>query len=333
MKDVSRCTGLSISTISKYINGGNVLAKNQALIGDAIQTLNFKVNRQARSLKTNRTMTVGILLPALDISFFAGIVADVEARLFKEGYNAIICSFDHDPAQEARKLAFLIDQQVDGLILVAEHMTALKLREALAQRERVTPTVLLDRFVEGIQSDYVLVDNVRVCELATEQFILHGHKRIGLIMGPPAISTARERLAGYSAALCASGIDPCPDLVKVGDYSVNAGYRLFGELIDMPNPPTAILSTNYEMTLGAVTAAYERNLKIPSEISFIGYDDPQLTQIIKPPITIVLQPTAQIAATTAELLLKRMHGDYSGFPHAAPLKASLMLNESIARIK
>ena len=123
IKDVSRRTGLSISTISKYINGGNVRAENRKLIEDAIQSLDFKVNQAARSLKTNRTMKVGILLPSLDVSFFAGIVADVEARLFENGYNAIICSFDHSPEQEKRKLEFLIDQQVDGVILVAEHLT------------------------------------------------------------------------------------------------------------------------------------------------------------------------------------------------------------------
>lgn len=96
-------------------------AENRKLIEDAIQSLDFKVNQAARSLKTNRTMKVGILLPSLDVSFFAGIVADVEARLFENGYNAIICSFDHSPEQEKRKLEFLIDQQVDGVILVAEH--------------------------------------------------------------------------------------------------------------------------------------------------------------------------------------------------------------------
>lgn len=333
IKDVSRRTGLSISTISKYINGGNVRAENRKLIEDAIQSLDFKVNQAARSLKTNRTMKVGILLPSLDVSFFAGIVADVEARLFENGYNAIICSFDHSPEQEKRKLEFLIDQQVDGVILVAEHLTCQQITAITAIREHTTPVVLLDRHVEGLQADYVLVDSESACRLATEQLILNGHKRIGLIMGPPFISTARERRAGYLQALKEHCLEPDPALIKVGDYSINAGYTLFVELLDMARRPTAILGTNYEMTLGAVTAAFERKLKIPQDVSFIGYDDTQLTQIINPPITIVVQPTEQMAAQTASLLLKRMRGDYSDYPYMVSLKAGLMLHESIAQIK
>ena len=333
IKDVSRQTGLSISTISKYINGGNVRSENRKVIEAAIQSLDFKVNQAARSLKTNRTMKVGILLPSLDVSFFAGIVADVEARLFENGYNAIICSFDHSAEQEERKLEFLIDQQVDGIILVAEHLTCRQIEGMTAIREHTTPVVLLDRFVEGLEGDYVLVDSVSACRMATEQFILNGHRRIGLIMGPPSISTARERRTGYLQALKEHGLEADPALIKVGDYSINAGYSLFGELMDMAVRPTAILGTNYEMTVGAVTAAFERKLKIPQDVSFIGYDDTQLTQIITPPITIVVQPTEQMAAQTASLLLRRMRGDYGDYPYLAPLKAGLMLHESIAAVK
>lgn len=333
IKDVSKRTGLSISTISKYINGGNVRAENRKAIEAAIQSLDFKVNQAARSLKTNKTMKVGILLPSLDVSFFAGIVADVEARLFDSGYNAIICSFDHSAQQERRKLEFLIDQQVDGIILVAEHLTREQIESIAAIRQHNTPVVLLDRHVQGLVADYVLVDSESACRLAAEQFILNGHKRIGLIVGPPSISTARERQDGYLQALRENGLAVDPALIKVGDYSINAGYTLFGELLDMADRPTAILATNYELTLGAVTAAFERKLKIPRDVSFIGYDDTQLTQIINPPITIVVQPTEQMAAQTAALLLRRMRGDYGDFPFMTPLKAGLMLHESIAPMR
>lgn len=332
IKDVSRMTGLSISTISKYINGGNVRQENRAVIDDAIKSLNFKVNKSARSLKTNRTMTVGILLPSLDVSFFAEIVGDIEARLFLEGYNAIICSYDHDPAQELRKLEFLLDQQVDGVLLVAEHLTAEQLLKIDAFRDERTPLVLLDRHVESMACDHVLVDGQGICRFATEQFMINGHTRIGLIIGPPTISTAANRLAGYRQAFTARGMAVDESLIKVGDYSLNAGYYLFGEFMDMERPPTAIFATNYEMTLGAVTAAFERKLKIPSDVSFIGYDDTQLTQIITPPITIVLQPTDQMAAEAASLLIRRMRGDREGFPHTTTLKACLLMHESIGAV-
>ena len=332
IKDVSRMAGLSISTISKYINGGNVRPENRALIDHAIKTLQFKVNKSARSLKTNRTMTVGILLPALDVSFFAEIVADVEARLFKEGYNAIICSYDHDPAQELRKLEFLLDQQVDGVLLVPEHLSADDLLGISSFRELRTPLLLLDRYVEGMACDHVLVDGQSICRFATEQFMINGHKRIGLIMGPSDISTADNRLSGYRQAMTVRSLAVDEALIKQGDYSLNSGYYLFNEFMDMENPPTAIFATNYEMTLGAVTAAFERKLKIPDDVSFIGYDDTQLTQIITPPITIVLQPTDQMAAEASSLLVRRMRGDREGFPHTTMLKACLLMHESIGSI-
>ncbi len=332
IKDVSRLTGLSISTISKYINGGNVRGENREKIDLAIRQLNFKVNQAARSLKTNRTMTVGILLPALDVSFFAEMVGDIEKRLFKEGYNAYICSYDHDPAQEIKKLELLLEQPVDGVILVAEHITSELLMAIPALCEGRTPLVLLDRSVEGMAADSVLVDSQSICRFAVDQFLLNGHKRIGVITGPADISTACDRMAGYRQAFSARALPVDESLVKIGDYSLNAGYHLFGELMDMENPPTAVFATNYDTTLGAITAAFERKLNIPQDVSFIGYDDRQLTQIVNPPITIVLQPADQMAAEASALLLRRMRGDREGFPHTTRLKACLLMHESIASI-
>ena len=332
IKDVSRMTGLSISTISKYINGGNVRAENRSKLDEAIRALDFKVNPAARSLKTNRTMTVGILLPALDVSFFAQIVGDVGARLFKAGYNAYICSYDHDPAQELRKLSFLLEQQVDGVLLVAEHVSADQLMALPALRDGRTPLVLFDRRIEGMAADHVLVDSQAVCRFATEQLLLKGHRRIGLIMGPSDISTAWERMTGYRQAFEERGLPVDEALIRQGDYSTGAGYQLLGELMDMPSPPTAVFTTNHETTLGAITAAFERKLRIPEDLSFIGYDDTQLTQIISPPISIVLQPVAQLAAEAASLLIRRMRGDREGFPHTAMLEARLLAHPSVAQV-
>lgn len=332
IKDVSRRTGLSISTISKYINGGNVREENRALIDEAIRALGFKVNQAARSLKTNKTMKVGVLLPSLDVSFFGGIIAQVDARLSESGYTPIICSFDHSPIQEMRKLEFLIDQQVDGIIMVAQNLTAGQLNDFPALRNRSTPVVFLDRHIENLSADYVLADGREACFLATGQFIEKGHRRIGVITGPEYISTARDRLQGYLQALAQSDIAPDPELIKMGDYSINAGYALFSQLISMNSPPTAVLVTNHDMTVGAVTAAFEKKLSIPRDVSFIGYDDTQLTQIIRPPLTIVAQPTGQMAQETAALLLKRMRGDYGDFPRTLMLKSSLMVHESIKEL-
>lgn len=331
IKDVAKLTGLSISTISKYLNGGNVLTENRGLIESAIRQLDYRVNQAARSLKTNRTMTVGVLLPALDVPFFSGIISDVETRLLEMGYNTIVCSYNHNAAQELAKLSFMIEKGVDGILLVPEFLNASQILEIRVLRERALPLVMLDRYVEGLACDCVLVDSESACRTAMEQLLSHGHRQVGLISGPLEITTARERLTGYQNALAAYGVPLRDSLIKVGDYSLKDGYRLFNEFMDMPVPPTALLCVNHELTLGAISAARQRGLRIPEDVSFIGYDEVQLSQIVVPPISIVLQPTALMAQRVTDVLLARMHGDYADFPRTLRLQASFLRQQSVCR--
>lgn len=332
IKDVAKYTGLSISTISKYINGGNVLEENKALIDNAILTLDFKVNQAARSLKTSKTMTVGALLPTLSVSFFSCILSTVEEYLQREGYSMIVCSYNNDAELEMSKLKFLVEKQVDGIILVPERLDAAAVNAISEIRERKTPLVLMDRSILGLEYDRVLVDNSGISYAAVEHFIVNGHRRIGLMMGPQDISTAYERMLGYQRVLADYSIPLDYSLMQLGDYSFESGYRMFCDLMDMQVPPTAIFATNCDMTLGAITAAYERKLKIPRDVSFIGYDEIQLTRVINPPITIVVQPMDLIAKNTASILLQRMREDYTSFPTVTRLKGDLLLYESVAAI-
>lgn len=331
IKDVARLTGLSISTISKYINGGNVLESNRALIENAIHTLDFKVNQAARSLKTSKTMTVGALLPTLSVSFFSNLFSGIEEHLSREGYSLIVCSYNGDPEQELKKLKYLA-QRVDGIILVPERLPHERVNDIREIREKKIPLVLLDRFIPGLEYDRILVDNSGVSYEAVEELVMKRHRRIGIMMGPQDISTAYERMTGYRRVLADYSIQLDTSLMLMGDYSFESGYRMFCEFMNMPEPPTALFATNCDMTLGAVTAAYERNYRIPQDISFIGFDEVQLTKVINPPITIVVQPTAQIARLTAETLLRRMREDYADFPLVTRLKGQLLLRESVAAL-
>jgi len=332
IKDVARVTGLSISTISKYINGGNVLEENRILIENAIHTLDFKVNQAARSLKTSKTMTVGALLPSLSVSFFSNMFSEIEEHLSREGYSMIVCSYNGDPEQEVQKLKYLAEGKVDGIILVPERLPHERANAIREIRERKVPLVLVDRFIPGLEYDRILVDNSGISYDAVEQLVVKRHRRIGIMMGPQDISTAYERMTGYRRVLADYSIPLDPALMLMGDYSYESGYRMFYEFMNMPEPPTALFATNCDMTLGAVTAAYERNYRIPRDISFIGFDEVQLTRVINPPITIVVQPTALIAKMAAETVLQRMREDYTDFPVIARLKGELLLRESVAAI-
>ncbi len=332
IKDVARLTGLSISTISKYINGGNVLEENKALIEHAILALDFKVNQAARSLKTSKTMTVGALLPSLSVSFFSNLFSLIEDRLQKEGYSLIVCSYNNDPEQELNKIKFLVSKQVDGILFVPERVNVENVNAIKEIYTHKVPLVLLDRWISGLEYDRILVDNSGISYAAVEHLLTNRHRRVGIMMGPNDISTGYERTLGYQRVLADYSIPLDPSLMLLGDYSYESGYRLFCEFMDMREPPTAIFVTNYDMTLGAVTAAYERKLKIPEDISFIGFDEIRLTKMFNPPLSIVVQPMELIAEQTTATLVQRMREDYASFPLMMRLKAELMLHDSVATL-
>ncbi|MGV8981471.1 LacI family DNA-binding transcriptional regulator [Clostridium sp.] len=330
IKDVAKRSKLSIATISKYINGGNVLDKNRVLIQDAIDELDYKVNEMARGLKTNKTKTIGIALPELNNLFFTSIVSKIEDVILEEGYGTIICDYKQDYDLEKKKLEFLINKSVDAVVLIPSGKEVNEINEIL---KNGTPVILIDRLLEGVECDVVLGDNLSSSYNAVEQLITRGHKRIGVIIGPKHMYTAEQRLKGYHRVHEDYNIKIDLDLIKYGDYKMDGGYNLFKELLSMDNPPTAIYVTNYEMTLGVIMAINEMNIKIPDDLSVIGFDNMDLVKIVNPPMSVVVQPVDSIGEATAKLLLKRMNGDNSNFPSINRLKAKLIITKSIAKIK
>lgn len=329
IKDVAKYAGLSIATISKYINGGNVLDKNKKIIEIAIKELHFRVNLMARGLKTNKTKTIGILIPNLEQMFCTSIVSSIENILIKHGYSTIICDYKEDPLLEKEKLQFLLNKMVDGIITMPFGSEDSIIQEVIDEDVVV---VLIDRVLEGVDCDVVLVDNLNASYNAVEQFITRGHKRIGIICGPKGVFTAEERLKGYYRVHEDYSLEVKDELIKYGDYKVDSGYNLLFELMDMKEPPTAIFVTNYEMTLGVIMAINERNIVVPEELSLIGFDNLQLAKIIKPALSVVIQPMQKIGETSAELLLKRLNGDMSNFPARFRLKAEVIIKDSLKNI-
>jgi LacI family transcriptional regulator len=330
IKDVAKLSGVSIATVSKYINGGNVLEENRVVIDKTIKELGFEVNEIARGLKTNKTMTIGLLIPSLENIFFTSIVSNIESILIENGYSTIICDYKEDKNLEKQKLDFLVKKMVDGIITMPMGCDLEVINSVI---NRNIPVVLIDRALKGVECDTVLVDNLNASYNAVEQLIILGHKRIGIICGPGDIYTAQERLKGYERVHEDYAMTIDSELIKKGDYQVESGYRLLLELIKMKEPPTAVLVTNYEMTLGAVMAINESDIKVPDDISLIGFDNLQLAKVVKPPLSIVVQPVKQIGEVAANMILRRLKGDNSNFPSMIRLKTELILKDSIKKIE
>ncbi|MBP7175072.1 MAG: LacI family DNA-binding transcriptional regulator [Thermoclostridium sp.] len=327
MKDVAEYAGISIATVSKYINGITIKEENKKRIEQAIQALDFRVNEIARGLKTKKTATVGVLIPSLENVFSTSIVSNVESILLQHGYSTIICDYQHSTTLENQKFDFLLNKSVDGMILVPQGIDESKVMEAL---EREIPVILIDRSIKGVDCDVVLADNLNAAYDAVELLITKGHRRIGIICGPQNIYTGQERLKGYIRIHEDYELEIDRELIKYGDYEIQSGMMLMNEFLDQENPPTAVFVTNYEMTLGAVMALNNRNIAIPQELSLIGFDNIQLANVVKPRLSIVVQPMQQIGETAAHLLIKRMKGDRSGFPAMFRLKTEIVEGESIS---
>lgn len=322
IKDVAHLAGVSMSSVSKYINGGQLRPDKAEAIRGAIAALDYRVNPFARRLKTQRSQSVGILLPTLSISFYGYIFTAMDKVFRENGYHTIISCYSSDHGLERDYLNFLIGTGVDGLIYLPENLTAEEFWEITANRG--IPVVQVDREIPGITADAVLTDNTESACRAVTHLIRGGHRRIAAITGPSSLQTARERIAGYLRALEEAGIHYDDSLVIRGEHVFATGYQGLVELMGLPTPPTAIFSTNNDITIGAVTAARERGIDIPRDVAVFGYDCVDICSMMTPPLPVVHQPEQEIGRTAASWLIRRLEGDDSP-PRTVRLKCDIHL--------
>lgn len=303
IKDIAKRTGLGLATISSYLNGGNVREKNRIKIEEAIEELHFEVNEVARGLKTNRTKTIGILIPELNNIFFAEIITAAEDILRSHGYATMICDCRSDVKREEEAAEFLLHRRVDGMILMPTGAEK-KVFKKFARAGK--PVVVIDRKMEGIQCDSVLVDNEGAAEDAVNRLIASGHRKIGMISGPEQVYTSFERQKGYEKALKQAEISLEESLVVRGDYTIAGGARAMRKLLEQNTDMTAVFISNYEMMVGAVMEINDSGIKVPEQLSVIGYDNEDFARASVPKLSIVTQPTREIGETAAELMLEKL---------------------------
>ena len=328
MKDIARRTGLGLATISSYFNGGNVREKNRIKIEEAIEELHYEVNEVARGLKTNATRTIGVVIPELNNTFCAEIITGMEDVLRSHGYATIVCDCRTDKKLEREAVEFLTRRRVDGIINmpVDEEGNHLKRFQKTGK-----PIVLIDRKIQGINCDSVLVDNKKAAEDAVRYFIERGHRNIGIIGGPEEVFTAQERMAGYYKALESAGIPVSESLIWHGDYTIQGGVRGLEELVQNNPEMTAVFVTNYEMTMGAMIGVNELGIRIPEQLSMIGFDNLQFARACNPKLTIVAQPTDGIAKEVAKVMLNHLEntGETPGELFSEKLETEIIAGKSV----
>jgi LacI family transcriptional regulator len=330
MKDIAKRTGLGLATISKYMNGGQVRPDNKKLIEDAVRELHFVPNEFARGLKTSQSRTIGVVIPELGNAFITSIITAMEDMLRKQNYAVIVCDCRSDSKREKDAVSFLINKRVDGLINMATDPSGSHLNPAL---EANVPIVLVDRMLKSLTGKVsaVIVDNVDASEKATSYLLDAGHKDIALILGNEVIYTTQKRREGYLNAMKEHGVVSREELIVYSDYTMEGGYMAMKKLLSMNNRPTAVFVTNYEMTLGSMIAINESQIKIPDDLSLIGFDKLDLFGLIYPTLTLVKQPQNAISECVARQLLT-MLSDEKTPPQIIMLSTQLHEGASVKSI-
>lgn len=325
IKDIKEETGLSLATISKYLNGGKVLDKNAQLIRAAVEKLHYQPNEMARSLVTNKTRTVGVVCYSV-ASLFAGIMLKhVGDYLRSKGYGVLICDSDNKEELQAENIRFMLNKKVDGIIIIPVSTCADSLK--IAQDANV-PVVVLDRDMEGDDHDVVTVDNYGAGIKLMNYLIERHHTRIALI-STGMHSSHEERNRAYMDVLKREGIHVRNEYICLDKHTMEAGYCAMKKLLCLDERPTAVFSTGYEFNLGIVMALNEEHVKYPEDMSIVGFDDLILPSILHTQLTVMSQPMEKMGRAAASLLLKRIHGKKSAKPEHIIFDAVLLGGNSV----
>ncbi|MGW7020528.1 LacI family DNA-binding transcriptional regulator [Streptomyces decoyicus] len=303
MTDVARRAGVSVATVSHVLNETRpVRPDTRAAVLGAIDELGYTHNTLARSLVTSRTRSIGLAVSAISNPYFTEILQGVEAGALEAGYSLLLTDPHDDPQHERKVVQLLHERRVDGMI-VAPSADPSAMVEYLARRE--VPTVFLDRLV-GDDHDQVCAENNGPVRQLVGHLADLGHTRIGLVAGLPGLSTTTERVQGYREGLRACGLPFAPELLAGGHSAAQGAQDATRRLLAVPRPPTAVITANNAMTIGALRALRELGLEVPRDIALACFDDFSWADLFTPRLTAIAQPSKDIGAAAVRLLLERL---------------------------
>lgn len=305
LTEIAEKLNLSVSTVSRALTRPELVAEGtRQRVLEAAETLAYRPNSIARSLREGKTRTLGLIVSDIQNPFYAAVVKSVEGVAARHGYSTVVCNADEDPRKETDALHLLSEMKVAGIIHGSTGAN-LSILQALS---RECPIVDIDR-VSGLEdADTVLVDNYSGARLAALHLLGLGHTRLAVIAGPQHLTTGRDRLEGFREALSEAGV-PLPDTyVKLGDFREGSGYEAATCLLGLASPPTALFVANNEMAAGALSALRKHAVPVPRVLSLVTFDDVRWAKYIEPPLTVVAQPTRQLGSLAAALLFERLAG-------------------------
>lgn len=331
IKDVAALAGVSFTTVSHVLNDTRpVSADARRRVLAAVDEIGYLPSAVARSLRKSETKIVGVLVPNVQNPFFAELVCGVEESCRLAGYSVFLCNSDNDPKRQQQYMRTLLEKRVDGLLLSSAGDD-----EALARIFKLAsvPSVTVDRLVPGARADRVSVHNQQGAYNAVRHLLELGHRRIACISGPAEFEVARERIEGWRRALHEAGITPDDSWVIESDFSSPGGYEAARRLLvaqaspaaGAPRPFSGIFASNDMMAIGALRAAAELGLRVPQQLSVVGFDDIELSRYVFPALTTVGCSIKELGHEAGRVLIERIENP------AAALKDVLLTPRLVVR--
>ncbi|MEU6460786.1 LacI family DNA-binding transcriptional regulator [Streptomyces sp. NPDC046976] len=306
IKDVAAVAGVSVATVSRVLNAHpSVSADARARVLAAVESLGYRPNAVARSLRTDQTHTLGLVISDVLNPYFTELARSVEEEARALGYSVIIGNADERPDLQDHHVRNLLDRRIDGLLVSpTDGGSPLMLDAARAG----TPMVFVDRWIPGVDVPVVRADG----RAAVQDLVAHlhalGHRRVAIIAGPAATTTGSERVEAFRASLAEYGL-ALPDVyIGQGDFQAASGRRVTEGFLDLPEPPDVVFAADNLMALGALDAVRARGLRVPDDIALAAFDDIPWFVHTDPPVTAIAQPTGELGRAAVRALVDRIEG-------------------------
>lgn len=332
IKDVAKLANVSITTVSRVINNPQAVSEDKRInVEKIIEELNYQPNGLARGLVKKATKTVGVLIPDINNLFYPAVVRGIEDVFQEEGFNTFLCNTDQDIEKEKRYIAALMEKRVDGLIFMGTRPTDPAANEHIKSLCKSIPVVLINETIVGADLYSVLTDEIEGAYKAVSYLIELGHKKIVYIAGDNIYSTYQSKQKGYESALKDHGYQVLEDYIINGSPYPQGGYQAANKILQWKERPTAIFCGNDQIAMGVMKAVHEMNLKIPEDISVIGFANIPISEDFMPELTTVDQYPYETGKLSAEVILNVMKGNLP-VQKKIILEPSLLIRNSCAGI-
>lgn len=324
MSDVARLARVSVATVSRTLSGDGGSDSVRRRVFEAVAALDYYPNRLPRNMRSRSSQLIGLIISDVANPFFTAVARGCEDVAQAHKFSMVLFNTDEDPAKERASLEVILAERAAGVILASTGQANDSVRRLITAG---IPVVALDRRIPGVQLDAVTVDNASGAYLAVQHLIELGHTRVAMVSGPDRASSIRERQEGYIRALRAHRIPVDEVLIRKGNLRETGGRLATADVLATSDGPTAIFAVNNLTTLGVLHALRAQAIKVPEEMSVIGFDDFPAADLLDPPLTAVAQPTYELGARAAELLIRRIR-DSKVQSQEVVLPASLIIRAS-----